>query len=606
MKMETIRKELKIKFNQLEWLIIAMAGCTLASLQIIRFVIFNSGIQPTILQMTLDWLFAMVIISGLVHFSFREMSKIQCELISKREQANKAEQRMQHIIDMTQDTIFIIDNDGDFTFSSRSVEKLTGYSQDTIHAMNIADILTSEYRSFIMKKLNKYDEISSNHLYVDFLQKDQSIVPVEIGFIPIKDHSGRITGFQGIARDITEHRETEKAHKEKEAYLQAIASIGQKIIENNSNLPYQDIIGILKDASTSEQAFIVLDKKDVVSSGNSDILAKIIGELGNSEDDTIEMQPVLYGTENSEYSGEMLLHDLYRNGSIITIPQKEAIVLDSSISQKTLLVTPIVVGEKHVGIIGFSKDKKSETWKSVHTNLLRAVANLLSQAIERHNANTQLKRHFISLSRIMSQALSTIDPYTAIHQQRVAQMVCLVGEKMQMNPKQIEWLYFCGLLHDVGKIAIPSTILSKPGKLTNEEFSLIRSHVKLGYEILQGIDLPEAVSDTVLHHHERLDGSGYPDGIGGDKLSMEANILGVCDVVEAMSSHRPYRPARSKQEIISELNEGKGKKYQPKIVDLMLCMLGNDELNICFQGSSAGEFLKSPHRENVGSGIAQF
>ena len=122
---ETVRKELKIKFNQLEWLIIAMAGCTLASLHIIRFVIFNSGVQPTILQMVLDWLFAMIIISGLVHFSFREMSKIQQELISKREQANKAEQRLQHIIDNTQDTIFIIDREGDLTFSSYEYRRYT-------------------------------------------------------------------------------------------------------------------------------------------------------------------------------------------------------------------------------------------------------------------------------------------------------------------------------------------------------------------------------------------------------------------------------------------------------------------------------------------------
>jgi HD-GYP domain-containing protein (c-di-GMP phosphodiesterase class II) len=141
----------------------------------------------------------------------------------------------------------------------------------------------------------------------------------------------------------------------------------------------------------------------------------------------------------------------------------------------------------------------------------------------------------------------------------------------------VERLYFTGLLHDIGKISIPTSILTKPGELSEEEWALIRAHTKQGYHILKDANLPWPVADVALQHHERLDGSGYPDGITGDRLSLEVTILAVCDVVEAMSSHRPYRPARTTTDILKELTEGRGTKYDARVVDAMLPMVENGE-----------------------------
>ncbi len=575
MQNDIIKKDLKTKSRQLEWLIIAMAGATLASLQIIRYFFLNSNSQLTLLQTMFDWMFAMLIIGGLVHFSFREIIKIQNELIEKREKASRAEKRLQHIIDTSQDSIFTIDNEGYFTFASTSIEALTGFDMNTILTMNIRDVLSTGYRSFIHKQLNETKDIAGQHFFIDALRQNGNIVPIEISFVPIKDRNGQREGFQGIARDITERKEVEKAQQEKEHYLQTIAKVGQVIIETTEEIPYKMILEELSKATDSRHGFVLLNIADSPLSTSPDMAGSLSCESGINEKGAT-ITPRIYIYDNDTYLNSYNKRESSINNKEkqrVNVKGNEEIEMDTGSSDSAFVTIPIFVEGKPVGTIGFTKSTNSEKWKTAHINMLTTAANMISQEIEREQSNRQLKHHFISLARTLSKALFIIDPYTASHQQRLAVMVCKVGEKLGINNKKLEWLYFCGLLHDVGKAAIPGTILSKPGPLTDEEWVLIRSHVKRGCEILQSMTLPEDVCDTILHHHERLDGSGYPDGIAGGKLSLGARILGVCDVVEAMSSHRPYRPARSKEEILSELSKGKGQKYDSQVVDLVVNLM---------------------------------
>jgi putative nucleotidyltransferase with HDIG domain len=199
---------------------------------------------------------------------------------------------------------------------------------------------------------------------------------------------------------------------------------------------------------------------------------------------------------------------------------------------------------------------------------------------ERRKAEEQLAHSFIDLAETVSRAMASRDPYTAGHERRVAGLAQCIGEKMGLDANRLMGLYIGGLLHDIGKISTPESILSKPGDLTEEEWNLIHAHTKRGYEILKNTNLPWPVADMAVHHHERLDGSGYPHGISGDKLSLEVRILAVCDVVEAMSSHRPYRPARSKDEVIEEITGGRGTRYDATVVDIMLQIIENDEFQL--------------------------
>ena len=159
------------------------------------------------------------------------------------------------------------------------------------------------------------------------------------------------------------------------------------------------------------------------------------------------------------------------------------------------------------------------------------------------------------------------DPYTAGHQRRVSQLATAIAREMGLDEDQADCVRVAGMLHDTGKVVIPGEILSKPSSLSEFEYAIIKTHPKVDYEIVEGIEFPWPIARTVLQHHERLDGSGYPSGLKGDEIIPEARILAVADVVEAMSSHRPYRPSLGLEKALAEVSAGSGTRFDPAVVD---------------------------------------
>ena len=174
------------------------------------------------------------------------------------------------------------------------------------------------------------------------------------------------------------------------------------------------------------------------------------------------------------------------------------------------------------------------------------------------------------ITHAMLMVVETRDPYTAGHQKRVAVIACAIGRVMELPEWDIEGIRIAGLLHDIGKLAVPAEILTKPGKINTTELSIIKSHSQVSYDILELIEFPWPVKQAVLQHHERLDGSGYPEGLSGDDIIIEARILGVADVVEAISSHRPYRPALGLEYAMREIIKQRGILFDPRVVDACL------------------------------------
>ena len=168
----------------------------------------------------------------------------------------------------------------------------------------------------------------------------------------------------------------------------------------------------------------------------------------------------------------------------------------------------------------------------------------------------------------------TRDPYTAGHQERVAQLACAIAREMGLSEDQIEGIRVMGVVHDIGKVAVPAEILSKPGKLSDHEFGIIKTHPQAAFDILKGLEFPlmslGPIARAILQHHERLDGSGYPNGLSGKNIIVEARILGVSDVVEAMVSHRPYRPALGIDKALREISQNKGILYDTNVVEACL------------------------------------
>lgn len=181
--------------------------------------------------------------------------------------------------------------------------------------------------------------------------------------------------------------------------------------------------------------------------------------------------------------------------------------------------------------------------------------------VERH------KRALISTIRAISLTVEKRDPYTAGHQQRVAELAVKLGQKLGLSEDRLEGLGLGATIHDIGKIYVPSELLNRPGRLSKAEFEVIKSHSEVGYDIIKDVEFPWPVADMVLQHHERIDGSGYPQGLKGDEIIFEARILAVADVVEAIMAHRPYRPALGLDIALNELEKNRGHLYDPGVVD---------------------------------------
>ena len=163
-----------------------------------------------------------------------------------------------------------------------------------------------------------------------------------------------------------------------------------------------------------------------------------------------------------------------------------------------------------------------------------------------------------------------MNPHTSGHQKRVSNLARVIAQEMGLSKDTTDNIRMAGIIHDIGKISVPAEILSKPTKLSNMEFGLIKVHPQIAYDILKGVELPYPIAQTVLQHHERLDGSGYPQGLKGENIILEARILAVADVIEAMASHRPYRPALGIDAALNEIEQNKGALYDTEVVDACL------------------------------------
>ena len=182
---------------------------------------------------------------------------------------------------------------------------------------------------------------------------------------------------------------------------------------------------------------------------------------------------------------------------------------------------------------------------------------------EEENQQTlrNLRKAMGGIIQAMAATVETRDPYTAGHQRRVADLGRAIAREMGLADHQIDGIRMAGIVHDLGKISIPAEILSKPTKLSDIEFALIKTHPQISYDILKDIDFPWPVARTVFQHHERINGSGYPLGLKGDEILLEARILAVADVVEAIASHRPYRPAFGIEAALDQISKKKGVLY---------------------------------------------
>jgi putative nucleotidyltransferase with HDIG domain len=270
--------------------------------------------------------------------------------------------------------------------------------------------------------------------------------------------------------------------------------------------------------------------------------------------------------------------------SVLTDDEKNILA-----TNRIKMLVSLKAGNELKGMLLLSNKLSGQRYSTEDRNLLQTICQEVSIGIENALAYESIQQEHGELLEAMdgiihamSLVVETRDPYTAGHQRRVADLAATIAKTMGLSEWAIRGIRVAGLLHDVGKLSVPAEILSKPGKLNQTEFDIIKSHSQVSYNILELIEFPWPVKQAVLQHHERLDGSGYPNGISGDDIILDARILAVADVVEAISSHRPYRPALGLEYAMQEITSKKGTLYDPKVVDACV-KLFKDEASVLRQ-----------------------
>jgi putative nucleotidyltransferase with HDIG domain len=316
------------------------------------------------------------------------------------------------------------------------------------------------------------------------------------------------------------------------------------------------------------------------------------------EDNSVLLTEAAYGVKGDfEFPivvtmGEGISGYVAKTGQPITLTAKDGEFIDCDgigLPVKSAFCLPLVnrefsgVGVSHselmIGAMTIVNSEENVALESEELDLLQSLSSLLANAVHNARMEERSRATFIRTLESLATALEARDEYTRGHSQRVCDLSVLIGMKLGLLPDALEELRIGTILHDIGKIGVPDHILNKPGRLTDEEFNTMRSHPVIGYEICRPLMLSEGVLLIIRNHHEKLDGSGYPDGLKGGELPLSLRIVCVADAFDAMSSRRPYRGVMDMGHVMGEMSKGAGIQFDPVVVEALKGLLTAGELD---------------------------
>ena len=508
-----------------------------------------------------------------------------------RDQKPGQEKRYRLLADNAIDVIWIMDPLLNFTYVSPSIQQMTGYTVEEWVGTNLAEHATrKEFLKMAGQAVRAMRGLfDADHIIftAKMLRKDGSEIPVEIIGRLLYNEKGFPVGVQGSTRDITSRVESEKTVKaSRQKYLHLIEHLyqaGQRIGQSlNLQKIYDNLHEIIAEMMPCDGL--------VISSYNlsqKKFICEALFHEGKALDvsgfPTIPLEPPGKGTQSQVvHSGHSLYLRDYRSHqkkaktsyyvNADGVYQPEGEPSDQDITRSAILV-PLKHEGQVIGVIQVTS-YQLDAFAQENLHFLEAFTPQISAAITNAAlyAETQEARENLLITlqgtvEMLARTVETRDPYTAGHQQRVADLAVAIAEKMELDQEQVNAIHMASIVHDIGKINVPAEILSKPGKLSKLEFELIKTHPKIAADLLRGITFPWPIAEIILQHHEKLDGSGYPQGLSGDQIAIEARILIVADIVEAMSSHRPYRESLGIDIALAQIQSEKGDKLDPLVVD---------------------------------------
>lgn len=449
-----------------------------------------------------------------------------------------------------------------------------GYKRSDLIGKSFFDFCHPESLSIVKDAFNEAVESRQMSVAVlKMLHKSSAVIDVLLNATAICDKNDEVVFLIRVTLfDLSNLKKAEGELKHRISFEKMIIDISQKF---TAALP-DEVDDIISSNIERIGRFTGVDRCCIY------IFSTDSGDMGNfcfwKKQETMKDPPKVIESRAMPWLGKMLaVAETVYVPNVAKLPKEcdmEKKIWQSQ-GVKSVLLVPLVDADQKMGMICFETLTSIKFWDSNDITLLLTIGEMVVGALarkradeEKHVSADRLKKTLLQAIQAVAQIIETRDPYTAGHQRRVALLATAIAEELKLADDQVEGIRLAALIHDIGKIYAPAELLSRPGTLSDSEFNLIKEHPNVGFNIIKEVKFPWEIKEMILCHHERLDGSGYPKGLKGNEICVGCRILAVADVVEAMMSHRPYRPALGLDAALQEIEQNKGKLYDPKVVDV--------------------------------------
>jgi len=493
------------------------------------------------------------------------------ERVLAQEAIRQEQEKAQKYLDIAGVLMLVLNKKGEIALINQKGCQILGYQEKQLIGLNwVNTCLPERYRKEVKGVFKKI--MAGRDEPVEFYENTVLTKSGKERIIAwhntiLRDEKEHITGILSSGEDITRRKRTE----------QLLSALNRATVAMGTSQTQQEIFSAVSEELKQLDISCMLFPLDETQS-------KLYTKYISYESALLNTAEKLAGNKHGDFSFPIDAVDMYRevvrdkkalfseNSELCfqqivpKLPKKILTQIMKALRVKKSISAPLIVEDQVIGVFSI----QAETLTQEDVLATTAFADQLSSAWNKIKLLKNLRKTVEGTIHTIAATVEARDPYTAGHQKRVSDLAAAIAVEMKLPDKQVEGIRMAGIIHDLGKINIPAEILSKPGKISELEYKIIQTHSQVGFDLLKEIEFPWPIAKMVHQHHEKMDGSGYPQRLKGEEIMLEARILTVADIVEAMSSHRPYRPALGIEKALKQIKKDKGTLLDSKVVNACL------------------------------------